>query len=37
MRDHAMYETGDMHELANRFPADVAIWKRLGIIVSDSR
>ena len=36
MRDHAKYETGDMHELANRLPVNVAIWKRLGI-VSDSR
>lgn len=36
-RPHVRYKTGDMHELANRLPADVAIWKRLGTMVSDSR
>ena len=36
MRDHAKYETGDMHELANRLPANVAIWNWLDV-VNDSR
>ena len=36
MRDHVEYETGDMHELAIRLPANVAIWNRLRL-VSDSR